>query len=682
MSSSTIGAGNAVSGAPAGAIGIYSASGFSRNNGLTYACVSSDYVGYTSSSNAYLITKEFVVPQGQSLKVTLTSRRKNSSAGAIDIFYNISGSCSFSTTNNYNNGWIEWGSITPAISVATPGGCTEQSTATLTNEICGGQIVSVCFYCPNASSTNWIVIENIKITAEPNTTAVPVITGAVVYNESFNVSDYWYAPIAQTYPKSRNTNAVMMPYHSLKTSSSTYASLWTGGAGSTLWHTGSTGYYCQLPYGSEYCDNTGGTQIFTKEVNTSGCPNAMLRFDFRSWYPSSGDYGYTFDENYQTYCPEVYYSIGTPTGSIGSYSYNWVQIPVNYYFATGKWMRAAYALPSANNVKIKIAGKSFTYNNYIDNIQVACEDCRISTQTGANPVGETNPAPNTEYTYTVAATPFATYYRWIIRKKELGGLNPEATLYWDAYNPSTPDIPGVVSGQGTQTAIINFGSCTDCDYRVMCLPYDGTPGAITVPNELCYASIGILDVVTLPINLSSFNAVCINDSVHLAWTTTTEINNHFFSILRSVDFEKWESIATIQGAGSSNQLLKYDYTDTNPLGGTSYYMLKQTDFDGHSETFEPLSVRCGKEITTAQVTLSPNPFQSVLNAEFTNLNCEMILIRIFDVTGRIVYEDKNHCAGQRTLMVTLDLNSLPSGVYSANFLLDELTIIERIVKDF
>ncbi|MGD9492510.1 MAG: T9SS type A sorting domain-containing protein [Bacteroidales bacterium] len=676
MSNSTIGAGNAIF--PGTTTGHVTSSGFSRSSGTDYACSSGNYVAYSSSSssgNTYLMTKEFVVPQGNSIKVTLTSRRENSSAGVIKIFYNISGSCSFSTSNNYNNGWIEWATITPNTSIAVSSGCTTQSTPILTNEICGGQIVSVCFFCPNAYSSNWIAIDDIIISAEATVTAVPNITSTTTYTETFNTSDYWYAPVAQTYPRSRPTSSIMMPYHSLKTSSTTYASLWSGGAGSTLWHTGSTGYYCQLPNGSEYCDNTGGTQIFTKEVNTSGCPNAMLRFDFRAWYPSSGNYGYTFDEVYKTYCPKVYYSTGLPTGSIGSYSYNWVEIPMNYYFPTGKWMRVAYALPSANNVKVKIEGKTFTYNNYIDNIQIACEDCRISTQTGADPVGETEPEPNTEYTYTVASTPYATYYRWIIRKLELGGVNPEATLYWDPYNPSTPSIPGVVSGQGTQTAVINFGSCTDCEWRVMCLPYDGIPGAISTPNELCYASIGLLDVeIVMPVSLLKIKAECSNKIVTLSWSTATETNNDYFTIEKSINAEDWVPVGIVDGAGNSNELINYEFEDAEPMSGTSYYRLKQTDFDGKFEYFGPVTVNCNDDATG--IIAYPNPAQNnVLIIGSQDVAAEIYLC---DLTGRII---TSYSCSRLSEPFSIDLQNILPGIYLIRVDSQNSSEYFRVVKE-
>ncbi|NQX98097.1 MAG: hypothetical protein HRT73_09495, partial [Flavobacteriales bacterium] len=89
----------------------------------------------------------------------------------------------------------------------------------------------------------------------------------------------------------------------------------------------------------------------------------------------------------------------------------------------------------------------------------------------------------------------------------------------------------------------------------------------------------------LPITLLSFEATANEDKVDLKWSTSTEINNGFFTIERSADAKNWEEIVTTNGAGNSNQTIEYFETDYEPLEGVSYYRLKQTDFNGQYEYF-------------------------------------------------------------------------------------------------
>jgi hypothetical protein len=91
----------------------------------------------------------------------------------------------------------------------------------------------------------------------------------------------------------------------------------------------------------------------------------------------------------------------------------------------------------------------------------------------------------------------------------------------------------------------------------------------------------------LPVELLSFDALLIGKSVQLNWQTAAEINNNYFTVLRSHNGLDFYPLAHIQGAGNSNEVLSYSYTDNMPYDGLNYYKLRQTDFDGtedHSHT--------------------------------------------------------------------------------------------------
>jgi hypothetical protein len=84
----------------------------------------------------------------------------------------------------------------------------------------------------------------------------------------------------------------------------------------------------------------------------------------------------------------------------------------------------------------------------------------------------------------------------------------------------------------------------------------------------------------LAVKLISFTAIAERNSVKLNWTTASETNNDYFTIERSADGAQWQTVKKVNGAGNSNNILNYESYDEAPLEGTSYYRLKQTDFDG------------------------------------------------------------------------------------------------------
>ena len=104
-------------------------------------------------------------------------------------------------------------------------------------------------------------------------------------------------------------------------------------------------------------------------------------------------------------------------------------------------------------------------------------------------------------------------------------------------------------------------------------------------------SITVCDPTLLPIELILFEAHVLNDqTVQLRWETASELNNDFFTAQKSIDGSNWQIVGYQDGAGTSNIVASYSKIDYSPFSGTSYYRLKQTDFNGQSEHFPIISV--------------------------------------------------------------------------------------------
>lgn len=97
------------------------------------------------------------------------------------------------------------------------------------------------------------------------------------------------------------------------------------------------------------------------------------------------------------------------------------------------------------------------------------------------------------------------------------------------------------------------------------------------------------ELLTTPIELVDFSGKVLNTGIKLNWETAQETNNQYFELLRSNDGFNFKSIAKVNGAVNSTTHQVYSYLDLNPQSGTNYYMLKQVDLDGSSNTFKPLA---------------------------------------------------------------------------------------------
>ncbi|KAF5028557.1 hypothetical protein DSECCO2_657810 [anaerobic digester metagenome] len=184
--------------------------------------------------------------------------------------------------------------------------------------------------------------------------------------------------------------------------------------------------------------------------------------------------------------------------------------------------------------------------------------------------------------------------------------------------------------------------------------------------------------ITLPVALLRFDAYCSDNGSEIVWSTATETNNNFFTLERSSDLNEWSLVAKVPGAGNSNEMLNYSYTD-QVHGGLMYYRLTQTDFNGQSETFDPVMVRCNESL--AEVSCYPNPFTDQLVVTLQNIGAEQGSLVLRDVTGRVVMQRELSSNDFDQQSVTLSLSGLATGVYSLEFRAGSYLQTMRVVKN-
>ncbi|MEP7170914.1 MAG: T9SS type A sorting domain-containing protein, partial [Bacteroidota bacterium] len=147
----------------------------------------------------------------------------------------------------------------------------------------------------------------------------------------------------------------------------------------------------------------------------------------------------------------------------------------------------------------------------------------------------------------------------------------------------------------------------------------------------------IIDI-PLPVELIRFTAKAVdNKKAELTWMTASEINNDYFTVLRSDDGLNFEPIGRVGGNGTTTSVSKYYFTDEKPFKGNSYYKLLQTDFNNKTTESEIRSVNIFAEgnfgisnVISFENTLS---FQLFNHDKLKNVSVEL-----YDFTGRIIYK--------------------------------------------
>jgi hypothetical protein len=159
-------------------------------------------------------------------------------------------------------------------------------------------------------------------------------------------------------------------------------------------------------------------------------------------------------------------------------------------------------------------------------------------------------------------------------------------------------------------------------------------------------------VSPLPVELLYFDARPTAEEVILEWATATEQENAGFTIERSQDLHQWEDLVHTPGSGNSHSTIVYQARDPRPLPGTSYYRLRQVDFDGAAT----LSVvRAVERKVQASILVWPNPARSDLQVHLGG----PVQVQVFNAMGQEVQVPQ-----QRTdLGALLSIEHLPSGNY-------------------
>ncbi|MBN2777095.1 MAG: T9SS type A sorting domain-containing protein [Bacteroidales bacterium] len=183
----------------------------------------------------------------------------------------------------------------------------------------------------------------------------------------------------------------------------------------------------------------------------------------------------------------------------------------------------------------------------------------------------------------------------------------------------------------------------------------------------------------LPVELTSFSCNCNNDNVEIVWQTASEINNHFFVIQKSDDLINFEDIKQISGNGNSNSIINYQYTDNNTHSGTTYYRLKQVDFDGTTSYSDIVSTNCFNEAHEPKIIVYPNPFNNDLNITTEGIS-EITKIEIIDGLGKMVYAKEIVISDNTDFIQLSNINKIAPGTYCLKIITETNVFTKIIVK--
>jgi hypothetical protein len=129
--------------------------------------------------------------------------------------------------------------------------------------------------------------------------------------------------------------------------------------------------------------------------------------------------------------------------------------------------------------------------------------------------------------------------------------------------------------------------------------------------------------VSLPVELTKFTATSHPDYNMIKWTTSSESNSDYYSLLSSEDGESWVEIRKENAAGNSIEEINYFYIDYTKRELT-YYKLRQFDKDGNNKTYGPI---LAQKLISSKVILK---YTNILGQDINPQNTKGLIIIVFD----------------------------------------------------
>ena len=173
---------------------------------------------------------------------------------------------------------------------------------------------------------------------------------------------------------------------------------------------------------------------------------------------------------------------------------------------------------------------------------------------------------------------------------------------------------------GVYTIVLVTSGTIDGDFDNVILPpgYTYSKGA---------AIVLVTKNSTLPVKLVSFDTKKINTTVELNWKTANESNSDHFEIERSKPGGTFIKIGEVNAAGTSNQLLNYQFIDNQPDKGYNLYRLKQVDRDNRHEYSLVRWVKINDEKNELYV------FPTVTAGQIFIQSNEKTIVELYDLHG-------------------------------------------------
>ena len=242
-----------------------------------------------------------------------------------------------------------------------------------------------------------------------------------------------------------------------------------------------------------------------------------------------------------------------------------------------------------------------------------------------------------------------------------------SAIEFNALKLADPSINSIADVAVLQSTDINCLNQLPNNYTVIAITASGSYGTYRTGYFIEFETssfgtffIGSKISFPLPVQLLSFNANVVANTVVLKWVTDNEINSNQFIIERSIDAINFVSIASTAAINMAGTHV-YTFIDKQPAAvAIVFYRLKMVDTDGKYAYSKIVNVK----FTSNAILIKPNPVDDAMWVMHPLAKAGAVL-KIVDVTGSIILQK---IVSNNTLQTQINTASFAAGQYILVFI--------------
>ncbi len=180
----------------------------------------------------------------------------------------------------------------------------------------------------------------------------------------------------------------------------------------------------------------------------------------------------------------------------------------------------------------------------------------------------------------------------------------------------------------------------------------------------------------LPITLAYFKASYLKErTTEISWKTISQVDNARFEVEKSIDGVNFNTIKTLDGAGTTNQAKDYSILDED-FTQSAYYRLRQVDNNGK---FAFSQVEFVKYEGNLKIEIYPNPTTDRINIRLYE-NSEQNEVQITDAQGKTLINTQGNIK-QIEENINAQLANWAKGIYFIKIRTQNKTYLQKLRKD-